>query len=123
MPFLTGQPAWNRGKTKGTDPRIRKISETIKAKRLDNFAQWRLKARLDGRIPATHVSLEKTKQIASLIGMALGDGHIHRFPRSQQLHIVLGTDKPLLWQHVAKVVQNVFGKKPPDSLSLSISEV
>jgi len=112
VPFLEGQRAWNHGKTKEDDPRVRKISETLKAKHIDNFARWRLKARLDGRIPATHIPLEKTEQLAFLIGMALGDGHIHRFPRSEQLRIVLGTDKPLLWQHVAKVVQNVFGKKP-----------
>lgn len=112
MPFLAGQRAWNRGKTKENDPRVRKISDTLKAKHIDNFAQWRLKARLDGKIPSTHIPLKKTEQLAFLIGMALGDGHIHRFPRSEQLDIVLGTDKPLLWQHVAKVVQNVFGKEP-----------
>ena len=83
MPFLAGQQAWNRGKTKETDLRVRKISETLKAKRIDNFAQWRCRARRLGK-----------------------------FPRSERLRIALGTDKPLLWQHVAKVVRNVFSKEP-----------
>lgn len=111
MPFLAGQQAWNRGKTKENDLRVRKISDTLKAKHIDNFAQWRLKARLDGKIPSTHIPLEKTEQLAFLIGMTLGDGHVEKFPRSERLHIVLGADKPLLWQHVAKVVEQVFSKK------------
>jgi len=111
MPFLTGQRAWNCGKTKENDPRVRKISETFKAKRIDNFAQWRLKARLAGKIPLTHTPLARTEQLAFLVGLILGDGHIEKFPRSERLHIVLGTDKPLLWQHVVKVVQNVFAKE------------
>lgn len=45
------------------------------------------------------------------IGLVLGDGHIEKFPRSERLHIVLGTDKPLLWQHVVKAVEQVFSKK------------
>lgn len=112
MPFLAGQRAWNHGRTKEDDPRVRKISETLKAKCIDNFALWRQEARRNGKIPSTHLPLARTEQLSFLIGMTLGDGHIHKYPRSEQLHIVLGTDKPLLWQHVAKVVQDVFDKKP-----------
>lgn len=111
MPFLAGQRAWNHGKTKENDPRVRKISETFKTRHIDNFARWRLKERLAGRIPATHIPLEKTGRLAFLVGMTLGDGHIEKFPRSERLHIVLGTDKPLLWRHVAKAVEQVFSKK------------
>ena len=126
MPFLAGQQAWNRGKTKEDDPRVRKISETFKAKRIDNFAQWRLKARLTGKIPLTHAPLSKTEQLAFLVGLILGDGHIAKFPRSERLRIVLGTDKPLLWKHAARVVQVVFSKEPwvqkrKDSASIEIS--
>lgn len=112
MPFLAGQRAWNRGKTKESDPRVRKISETFKAKRIDNFAQWRRKARLTGKIPLTHVPLARTGQLAFLVGLILGDGHIEEFPRSERLRIVLGTDKPLLWKHAVKAVQAVFAKEP-----------
>lgn len=112
MPFLMGQRAWNRGKTKEDDSRVRKISETFKAKCIDNFAQWRLKARLSGKIPLTHVPLPKTEQLAFLVGLTLGDGHIEKFPRSERLRIVLGADKPLLWKHAVKTVQTVFSKEP-----------
>lgn len=108
---LLGRPAWNRGRTKEDDPRVRKTSETFKAKHIDNFAQWRQEARRNGRIPRIHPALAQSKQVAFLIGMMLGDGHIQRFPRSERLRIVLGTDKPLLWQYVAKVVQDVFAKE------------
>ncbi|MBI4313599.1 MAG: hypothetical protein HY594_02160, partial [Candidatus Omnitrophica bacterium] len=88
------------------------MSETLKAKGIDNFAQWRLKARLSGKIPLTHIPLVRTEQLAFLIGMVLGDGHVERFPRSERLRIVLGADKPLLWKHVVKVVKAVFSKEP-----------
>lgn len=112
MPFLAGQRAWNRDKTKENDPRVRKMSETFKAKRIDNFAQWRLKARLAGKIPLTHTPLARTEQLAFFIGLTLGDGHIGKFPRSEVLRIVLGTDKPLLWQYTVSVVRTVFAKEP-----------
>jgi DNA-binding transcriptional regulator WhiA len=112
MPFLAGQQAWNRGKTKEDDPRVRKISETFKARRIDNFTRWRQEARLAGKIPLTHVPLARTEQLAFLIGLILGDGHIQKFPRSERLRIVLGTDKPLLWRHAAEAVRSVFSKEP-----------
>ncbi|MBI3323305.1 MAG: hypothetical protein HYZ95_02435 [Candidatus Omnitrophica bacterium] len=112
MPFLAGQRAWNRGKTKENDPRVRKISETFKAKRIDNFAQWRRNARRIGRIPNTQTPLARSEQLAFLIGLTLGDGHVETFPRSERLRIVLGTDKPLLWQYAVKVIQGIFVKEP-----------
>ncbi len=112
MPFLAGQPAWNFGKTKEDDPGVRKTSETFRAKRIDNFARWRSTQRRLGTIPDTQAPLAKNEQLAFLIGMTLGDGHLEAFPRSERLRIVLGTDKPLLWQHTARVVRNVFSKEP-----------
>lgn len=112
MPFYLGQPAWNRGKTKEDDPRVRKISETFKARRIDNFAQWRRQARLAGKIPVTHAPLAKNGQLAFLTGLTLDDGHIERFPRSERLRIVLGTDKPLLWQHTVEAIRSIFSKEP-----------
>ena len=112
MPFIAGQAAWNRGKTKENDPSVRKTSETLKARRIDNFAQWRQRARDIGKIPDTHEPLIKNERLAFLIGLTLGDGHIGKFPRSEVLRIVLGTDKPLLWQHAASVVRTVFAKEP-----------
>lgn len=112
MPFLMGQRVWNRGKTKEDDPRVRKISETFKAKGIDNFAQWRLNARLTGKIPLTHIPLARTEQPAFLVGLILGDGHIEKFPRSERLRVVLGADKPLLWQHAVEVIRGIFAKEP-----------
>lgn len=112
MPFLTGQHAWNRGRTKESDHRVRKMSDTLKAKCIDNFARWRSTERDTGKIPNTQAPLAKNEQLAFLIGMILGDGHIAKFPRCERLRIVLGTDKPLLWEYTARVVQNVFSKQP-----------
>lgn len=112
MPFTAGQPAWNRGKTKESDFRVRKISETFKARQIDNFAHWRRRARRMGKIPTTETPLVRSEQLAFLIGLTLGDGHIAKFPRSERLRVVLGTDKPLLWQHAVKVIRGIFAKEP-----------
>ncbi len=66
MPFLAGQRAWNHGKTKENDPRVRKISETFKAKHIDNFVQWRCRARRIGKIPITDAPLARSEQLAFL---------------------------------------------------------
>ena len=56
--------------------------------------------------------LQKDEKLAFIIGISLGDGHIQKFPRTERLRIVLGTDKPALWQYTAKLVEIIFKKRP-----------
>ena len=110
---LLARPApWNKGYTKQTHAGVAKTAKTFKDKEIDNFAGWREKERKEGRVPREYLPLEKNEKLAFLTGMILGDGHLERFPRTELLQITLGTDKPLLWQYVAHVVQGVFGKEP-----------
>jgi len=104
--------SWNRGYTKETHPSILKTSKTFKKKRIDNFKEWRRKAREEGRIPSIYPFLLKNAELAFLTGLILGDGHIERFPRTELLQITLGTDKPSLWQYTSKIIQNTFHKEP-----------
>jgi hypothetical protein len=103
---------WNKGQTKETHKGIAKISRTFKRKKIDNFKEWRRKAREEGRIPFIYPSLLKNTELAFLTGLILGDGHLERFPRTELLQVTLGTDKPLLWQYTAKIIQNTFHKEP-----------
>lgn len=104
--------SWNNGKTKLTDKSVLKISETFKRLKIDNFKNWRDKARLTGIIPNTELRLKRDINLAFLIGIALGDGNINQMARTQCLRITLGTDKPELWKYTAKIIEKVFSKTP-----------
>lgn len=103
---------WNKGLTKESSLSVKKISDTFKKFKIDNFKSWRNNARMKGIIPDTTKALIKNSDLAFLIGITLGDGNINQNRRTQCLRITLGTDKPKLWKYTAKIVENVFNKKP-----------
>ncbi|MDO8474050.1 MAG: hypothetical protein Q7S62_00640 [bacterium] len=103
---------WSKGYTKETHASVAKISSTFKKKKIDNFKRWRAEARRQGLIPSGYPGFKRTKDLAFLIGMTLGDGSIYVYPRTEGLRITLGTDKPKLWRYVANVVRRVFRKNP-----------
>ncbi|MEK7479604.1 MAG: LAGLIDADG family homing endonuclease [Patescibacteria group bacterium] len=105
-------PPWNTGHTKDSHPGLAKISKTFHKRKIDNFAQWREDAKRRGIIPVAYPPLRKNPQLAFLIGLVLGDGHIQKMPRCEALSIVLGTDKPPLIQMVTETIRGVFGKDP-----------
>lgn len=105
-------PSWNKGHTKYTHPSVKKISETFKRKRIDNFWNWREKAKRKGLIKNDYPPLLRTRHLAFLIGLILGDGNIGKFPRTERLTISPGTDKPKLIQYTARIVEEVFQKRP-----------
>ncbi len=104
--------AWSRGKTKETDSRVKKISETFKRKKIDNFKKWRIHARETGLMPNAYPDFDHSKELAYLIGIVLGDGHIDAFPRTEKLNITLGTDKPKLITFTVSILEKVIHKHP-----------
>lgn len=107
-----GATPWNKGKTKITDSSVRKISTTMIAKKIDNFAEWRKKSKTSGIIQNTEQKLKKSLNLCFLIGLSLGDGNISKFPRVECLRITLGTDKPVLANYSVTVIKNVLGRLP-----------
>lgn len=105
-------PPWSKGKNKFTNLSVKKISDTFKRNKIDNFAHWRANARKDGLIPSSYPSFKKDENLAFLFGLVLGDGHIEKFPRTERLLIALGTDKPGLVSFTTSVMEKVFSKKP-----------
>lgn len=103
---------WNKGKTKNTDERVRKTSETMRNKHIDNFLSWREKMYETGKWFKTYSTLNKSVELATLIGITLGDGNIYKFPRTEKLSIALSTDKPELISFVEELIVIVFNKKP-----------
>lgn len=104
--------SWNKGFTKETHPGVLKISQTMRRKKINNFAKWQAKMIKLGKIRATYPSLEKTKELAFLIGLVLGDGNIGKFPRTECLTIALNTKYPKLIYYTESLLEKFFEKKP-----------
>lgn len=104
--------AWNAGFTKETHTSVRKISRTMRKKKLDNFKKWRDFAKETGSIKSEYPPLTHSKELAELIGVILGDGHICAFPRTESLRIVGNSNNIGFAKRYAHIVEFVFGKKP-----------
>ncbi|MBI2474346.1 MAG: hypothetical protein HYV68_01475 [Candidatus Taylorbacteria bacterium] len=101
---------WSRGLTKATSKSIDKISQTFKKRHIDNFLSWRQSEEFRDRYKPP-VPLVRNGDMAFLIGLILGDGHVNKFDRTEGLRITWGTDKPELWRYAAKIMEGVFNKK------------
>ena len=105
-------PPWNRGLNKEINLSVKKISQTMKLKKIDNFKQWREKMRQTGVIRNTNIPFNKTVKLAILTGMILGDGNIYKFPRTENLRIKLNLKYPKLITYISLLVESIFKKKP-----------
>lgn len=103
---------WNKGLKKETNLSVLKISQTMKRKKIDNFSQWRREEYKNGKWGDIKRSFRKTKELAELIGVILGDGNIGVFPRSQRLVISGDWNKYNFIKRYAKIVEKIFHKKP-----------
>lgn len=103
---------WNKGLTKTTHPSLRKTSETMKSKGLDNFKEWRAAAKERGFIKKANSPLTKNGDLAELLGVILGDGNIYKFERTEGLRIVGNSNHHGFIERYAYIVEKVFNKKP-----------
>ncbi len=103
---------WAKGFTKDTHPSVLKISETMKRKKLDNFASWRKAARLRGLIPLNYPDFKCDGDLAELMGVVYGDGNIGKFPRTERLIIAANSNAKGFIERYATLVERIFGKKP-----------
>src|SRR5579872_6298186 len=79
--------SWNKGFTKDSHLSVRKISQTMKGRHLDNFKVWRDEMKKQGKIKNAYPLLQKNGDLAELIGVTLGDGYLAKFPRTDLLTI------------------------------------
>lgn len=103
---------WSKGFTKHTHPSILKISETMKRKKLDNFATWREAARLRGLIPSSYPDFKRDGDLSELMGVVYGDGNISKFPRTERLIIAANSNAKGFIKRYANLVEKTFTKKP-----------
>lgn len=84
----------------------------MKRKGIDNFKQWRERMKLEGKIKSRYDPLKRNEDLAELIGVVLGDGHICRFVRTESLRIVGNANNPNFAKYYAHIIEKVFDKKP-----------
>ncbi|MES2225747.1 MAG: LAGLIDADG family homing endonuclease [Patescibacteria group bacterium] len=84
----------------------------MRAKKLDNLKEWRDRMKAEGKIKSSYEPFEKNGDLAELIGVVLGDGHIYKHVRCESLRIVGSGNNPGFAQRYASLVENIFGKKP-----------
>lgn len=104
--------SWSKGYTKHTHPSVRKISETMRRKKIDNFSAWRDRMRAEGKLKSHYPEFECNGDLAELIGVVLGDGYIREFPRTEELSIFSNSNNPGFVERYSKLVEKIFEKKP-----------
>ena len=103
---------WSKGFTKETHPSVRKISETMKRKRLDNFAKWRKEMKASGRTRSSYPALLKDGDLAEFIGVVLGDGHLSKFPRTEELTVFSNLNNKGFIRRYSHLMEELFDKNP-----------
>jgi len=103
---------WSKGFTKETHPSVRKISDTMKKKKIDNFASWRNRMKKLGKIPSCYPIFGESGDLAELMGVVLGDGHLSRFPRTEELTIFSNSNNRGFIVRYGNLLEKIFNKKP-----------
>ena len=89
-----------------------KISETMRRKKIDNFAKWREKMIAVGLMNFKYPAFKRNGDLAELIGVILGDGHLSKFPRTEELTIFSNANNPGFIKRYATLLKTLFKKKP-----------
>jgi hypothetical protein len=110
-------PPWSKGYTKETHPSVLKISQTMKEKKIDNFAKWREGMKTLGKIRSDYPPLRQNGDLAELIGVILGDGHIGKFPRTESLTIASNANNLGFIKRYANLLSKLFNTKASRSYS------
>ncbi len=102
---------WTKGHTKDTHPSIKKISDTMKSRKINNFKSWMDRMKAEGKIKSEYPPLKKDGDLAELIGVTLGDGHICSYPRTEELRIISNLNNQGFVTRYAQIIEKVFNKK------------
>ncbi len=66
----------------------------------------------DGVIKSHYPEFEKNEDLAELIGVTLGDGHVCKYERTEELRIVSNSKNLGFINRYASIVKKVFSKTP-----------
>jgi hypothetical protein len=102
---------WSKGLTKENNTSLKKTSKTMKSRKVDNFSVWRNEMRQIGILKSEYAELVRDGDLAELIGVTLGDGHVCIYPRTEELRIISNSNNPGFIQRYADIIEKVFHKK------------
>lgn len=103
---------WNKGYTEATNLSVKKISDTMRLRKVDNFKVWRDEMKARGKIKSSYPTLEKNGNLAELMGVVLGDGHICVYPRCEELRLISNSNNPGFIKRYARLMKEIFDKNP-----------
>lgn len=83
----------------------------MRRNKIDNFAAWRLQAIREGKWRTKFPPLTRNADLAELMGVVLGDGHIERFPRTERLLIFSNSNNQGFVRRYTRLVEEIFQKK------------
>ena len=69
-----------------------------------------------GKIVSEYPSLKRNGDLAELIGVVLGDGHIRKYPRTDELSIFSNSANQGFVTRYSRLVKNIFDKKPTETV-------
>ncbi len=78
----------------------------MKARKIDNFKQWRKNH------PVLYTKISRNGDLAEYIGVVLGDGNIEKFPRTERITIIGDTRKMGFVVRYAILTEKLFCKRP-----------
>ncbi len=84
----------------------------MKRKKIDNFLSWRNEMKRLGKIRSKYPDFRKDGNLAELIGVIWGDGHIGKFPRTEVLRIFSNASNRGFVNRYANLIEKIFEKKP-----------
>lgn len=84
----------------------------MRAHGIDNFKNWREEGKKNGTIKSEYPEFEKNGDLAELIGVVLGDGHICVHDRCESLRVVGNLNSPGFASRYADLIEKVFKKRP-----------
>lgn len=65
-----------------------------------------------GVIPSNYPAFKRTGDLAELIGVVLGDGHLSRFPRTEELTIFSNSNNKGFIDRYGYLMEKIFEKRP-----------
>jgi intein-encoded DNA endonuclease-like protein len=65
-----------------------------------------------GKIPSKFSEFEKDENLAELIGVVLGDGHIRKYPRTEELSIFSNAKNKGFVNRYSDLILKIFNKQP-----------
>lgn len=84
----------------------------MRAQKVSNFHFWMEQMKKEGKIKSTYLKFQKNGDLAELIGVVLGDGHLQKFPRTERLLIFSNSNNRGFVKRYEQLVKDIFEKQP-----------